>query len=150
MLGKLTHREIEALLLQQHVGRIGCTDGNKPYVVPVNYVYHNGHILCHSGNGHKIQMMRRNPNICFEVDEISDLVHWKSVIAQGRYHEIIGLKEKTQVMQKINDAIMPFIKNDDGHPSHGITELCSDVGDSVELVLYKLVLTEKSGRFEIH
>jgi len=34
------------------------------------------------------------------------------------------------------------------HPSHGITELESDIGTRVELIVYKIVLTKKTGRYE--
>jgi len=45
---------------------------------------------------------------------------------------------------------MPLIKEEDSHPSHGITASDSDIGNKVELVIYKLNLEEKTGRFERH
>ena len=40
--------------------------------------------------GQKIRMMRANPEVCFEVDDVDDLANWRSVIARGRYEELTG------------------------------------------------------------
>ncbi len=39
MLGELNELQIDHLLLSQSVGRIACTDGKVPYIVPVTYVF---------------------------------------------------------------------------------------------------------------
>ena len=150
MLGKLNDTQIEHLLKNHHIGRIGCCDGRKPYVVPVNYVYENGVVYCHSGEGMKVRMMRENPSICFQVDSIQDILNWRSVIAWGKFEEISKLEEKEKALQKIIDGISPYLKAEDSHPSHGITASDSDIGTGVELVLYKLILDEMTGRFESH
>jgi len=150
MLGKLSDTEIEVLLSDHYVGRIGCCSDNLPYVVPVNYVYENGIVYCHSGEGQKVAIMRKNPNICFQVDSITDILNWQSVIAWGRFEEITGMQEKEKALQLIIDGLWPFLRDTDAHPSHGITASESDIGNGVELVLYKLVLYEKTGRFELH
>lgn len=54
------------------------------YVVPVNYVYDGKFIIAHSVAGMKIQMMRKNRDVCFEVDEMKSITNWKSVIAWGQ------------------------------------------------------------------
>jgi len=54
MLGELTNDEIEEVLKRNVLGRIGCCNDNKIYVVPVNYVYDGQHILAHSKEGLKI------------------------------------------------------------------------------------------------
>ena len=59
-------------------------------MVPIAYAYHEGTIAGHSGLGPKVEMMRENPNICFEVDRIESLGNWQSVIAWGTYEELTG------------------------------------------------------------
>ena len=59
-----------------------------PYVVPISFVYENGHIYSFSLIGHKVWAMREHPQVCFEVDEIHDPRSWWSVIAFGRYEEL--------------------------------------------------------------
>ena len=148
MLGQLNETEIEDLLKSQYVGRLGCHSDGVTYVVPVNYVYEGNCIYSHAGEGTKIRMMRENPEVCFEVDRIETIVSWQCVIAHGQFEEITELHEKLAVMQQLTNRVMPMITNDNGHPSHGITAEASDVGYKVELVLYKINLKTKTGRFE--
>ncbi|MGZ3759962.1 MAG: pyridoxamine 5'-phosphate oxidase family protein [Mucilaginibacter sp.] len=148
MLGELTKQQTEDLLRQQVIGRIACGADNEIYIVPVNYVYNGTYIFGHSGGGKKIDMMRKNPNVCFEVDDIKSIFRWKSVIAWGKFEEITDLDEKERAMQAIVHKIMPMAENPPDHPSHGITEKESDVGTKVELIVYKIKLEKKTGRYE--
>jgi nitroimidazol reductase NimA-like FMN-containing flavoprotein (pyridoxamine 5'-phosphate oxidase superfamily) len=148
MLGKLNEAQIEDLLMSLPVGRIGCHAEGTTYIVPVNYFYDGKAIYAHSGKGMKIDMMRINPKVCFQVDAIDDLLNWESVIAWGEFEEILNLQEKTHAMQNIINRVMPLLKGKDAQPSHGFTNNASDVGNNVELILYKITLTQKTGRFE--
>jgi uncharacterized protein len=67
---KSKHKMIEFLNGQQ-VGRIASLDGNGyPQVIPMNFVYRDGVIYMHSHPfGEKLDNIRRNPNVGFEVDQ---------------------------------------------------------------------------------
>ena len=149
MLGELTPVQIDDLLRSQLVGRIGYHSDGVTYVVPLNYLYNGTDILAHSGKGQKVSMMRKNPEVCFEVDEIKSVVNWQSVIIWGRFEEITDVDDQQQALQQLIDRVVPFL-TDAGHPSHGITENNYDIGSEVELVVYKIVITKKTGRFESH
>src|SRR4051794_33583765 len=91
MVGLLSEDEIEALLRQRRVGRIGCCIDDRPYVVPVDFAYDGSAVYVVSGPGRKIDAMRTDPRVCFEVDEIDEsdgTLVWRSVIADGVYVEL--------------------------------------------------------------
>jgi nitroimidazol reductase NimA-like FMN-containing flavoprotein (pyridoxamine 5'-phosphate oxidase superfamily) len=148
MLGELNEIQIENLLKQQVTGRIACQADGTPYIVPVNYFYDGTHIFSHSSLGKKIEIMRKNPKVCFQVDDIKNIFTWQSVIAWGRFEEITDMSEKEQVMQGLIHRIMPFSINPKDHPSHGITERENDIATKIELIIYKITLIKKTGRFE--
>ena len=148
MLGTLEQQEIEALLSQQVTGRLGCHERGTTYIVPINYVYKDGVIYAHSGPGKKISMMRKNPNVCFEVDEIKNIFSWKSVIAWGKFKEIKNVEEQERTMQLLIHRIMPLVAHPTGHPSHGITASEYDLGVKIDLIVYKIVIEKTTGRFE--
>jgi uncharacterized protein len=148
MLGELNNEQIEDLLKQLPVGRIGCHADGITYIVPVNYAYDGINLYAHSARGMKIDMMRKNPEVCFQVDAIDNLTNWESVIAWGTFEEITDLREKPRAMQLIIDKVMPLMRGEAAQPSHGFTSDASEVGDDVELILYKIVFTKKTGRFE--
>lgn len=148
MLGELTDAQIESLLTRQVTGRIACVADGMPYIVPINYVYDGHQVISHSAPGKKIAIMRKNPTVCFQVDEIQNIFKWQSVIAWGRFEEITEMSEKEQAMQAIIHRVMPFAVNPANHPSHGIAEKEEDIGTKIDLVLYKIILVKKTGRFE--
>lgn len=63
------HKMIE-FLNEQPVGRVASLDGSGyPQVIPMNFVYHDGAVYMHSHPfGEKLDNIRRNPNVGFEVD----------------------------------------------------------------------------------
>ena len=148
MLGELNENQIEELLKKQVTGRIGCHADGTTYIVPINYVYKDGYIYGHSAAGKKIDMLRTNPKVCFQVDDIESIVKWKSVIAWGTYEEITNRIEMQQAMHEIIRHIMPLDSQSNWHPSHGFAESESDIGTSIELILYKICINKKTGRFE--
>jgi uncharacterized protein len=63
--------KIIEFLNSQPAGRIASIDKNGyPEVIPMNFVYHEGAIYMHSHPfGEKLDNIRRNPNVGFEVDQ---------------------------------------------------------------------------------
>jgi uncharacterized protein len=92
---EMTPREIDQFLCCARVGRLGLIWGENPYVVPVGFGYADGKVFFHTcRSGVKMDILRTNPRVCFEVDEsISDGSLAKSVIIFGRA-ELIGDREK--------------------------------------------------------
>jgi hypothetical protein len=64
--------EIEAIISRCDVCRIALADDNIPYIVTMNFGYSGGEdkkLFFHSaGEGRKIDMIRRNNHVCFEMD----------------------------------------------------------------------------------
>ena len=104
MLGKLNDTQIEEVLANNVLGRIGCHDDGRTYIVPINYVYDGKNIIAHSTPGMKIQMMRHNPQVCFEVDEMIDFSNWKSVIVYGTFEEL-GKSEANKGLEIIMEKL---------------------------------------------
>ena len=88
-MGQLTSGEIESLLRNCLLGRIGCTNGVLIYVVPISYGYDGQYIYCHTHKGLKIDIRRRNPGVCFEVERVQNMANWQTVIAHGVFEELI-------------------------------------------------------------
>jgi uncharacterized protein len=89
VIAELSPGEIDALLREQVVGRIGCHAGGLTYVVPVIYAFADGAVHVATIEGQKTRMMRENPRVCFEIDEY-ERGSWRSVIAYGSFEELEG------------------------------------------------------------
>jgi nitroimidazol reductase NimA-like FMN-containing flavoprotein (pyridoxamine 5'-phosphate oxidase superfamily) len=149
MMGKLTDKQVEAVLKKNVLGRIGCNDGEKTYVVPVNYVYHDNSIIAHSLEGMKIGMMRKNPAVCFEVDEMQNFTNWNSVILWGRYEELTDEQERYFAMKLFVDRMIRMKISETALPPE-ITEnrVHPRSPGNIKPVIYRIVISEKTGRFE--
>lgn len=149
MIGKLTNEQIEKVLKENILGRIGCNDGTQTYVVPINYVYDGKFIIGHSMEGMKINMMRNNPMVCFEVDEMKSLTNWKSVIAWGEYQELIAERDRYYAMKLFVDKMMHTKISKADIPSEtNEKSVHSFLPESIKPIIYRIVITEKTGRFE--
>jgi nitroimidazol reductase NimA-like FMN-containing flavoprotein (pyridoxamine 5'-phosphate oxidase superfamily) len=80
--------EIDEFLRAQKVGRVGCHVDGETYVVPVIYGWDDDFIYVYTTEGKKIDMMRANHRVCFEVDEYLSNGDWHSVVIQGVFEEL--------------------------------------------------------------
>ncbi len=89
--------EIEQIIKQTRVCRLGFVDGNEPYVVPVCFGYEKNAFYFHCApEGRKLELIRNNNRVCVEIDtdvEITDAekpcgwsARYRSVIGVGRAH----------------------------------------------------------------
>jgi nitroimidazol reductase NimA-like FMN-containing flavoprotein (pyridoxamine 5'-phosphate oxidase superfamily) len=134
MIGTLTPDEIESTLGRSRIGRIGCSANDRPYVVPITYAYLDGCIYAYSALGRKIRIMREQPNVCFEVEEIDGPSSWRSVIADGEYEEVVDGPARRQALALLGlaeDELIPRSPNANGGA-----------------VVFRLRLGAKTGRFE--
>jgi hypothetical protein len=148
MLGMLDENEVEEVLRREVVGRVGCHAEGRTYVVPITYVYADGCVYAHSSEGLKLRMMRANPLVCFEVESLRSATNWESVIAWGTFEEIEG-EEAHAAMRCYLDRLGPLLVS-------GTARLRGEMyprrahppGDGHGAVVFRLRLTEKTGRFE--
>jgi hypothetical protein len=149
MLGELNHTEIEQLLNNQHLGKLGVTDGNMVYIVPVNYVYDGKYIIGHSTEGMKIRLMRQKPDVCFLVENIQEMNQWETVIAWGRFEEITDEEEKQQAMELLWKKMLKLKVGDTAMPPHASAERPRErQAGYTSVVIWRIALNKKTGRFE--
>jgi uncharacterized protein len=149
MIGQLNKDEIEIVLQSNAIGRLGCSDGEKVYVVPINYVYDGNFIIAHSVEGTKIRMMRKNPSVCFEVDQMKSFTNWKSVIVWGQYEELVEGPEKHEVMKSfVAKMIRMKISETAKPPEMAPHRVHPRSPGNIKPVIFRIAISEKTGRFE--
>jgi len=143
----MTKDQIERVLHRGFIGRIGCSADNKTYIIPVSYVFDSKYIYVHSREGMKIQIMRKNPNVCFEVDSIDTMTNWRCVVAWGKFEELENEVERTKVLKILNDRLMPYLLSETMRPQGGAHSPHSAEKDK-KPVVYRISITEVTGRYE--
>jgi uncharacterized protein len=147
MLGELNDIEIRNILSSQVIGRLACTDGKQPYIVPVTYTYDGKYIYGQTNEGTKLTMIRKNPNVCFEIDTMTDMRNWKSVLIYGKFEELKNkLAEKARDI--LFDHVFPLLTSSTINPyGHEVTAKV-DNGTRVKFVMYRIKIRRITGRFE--
>lgn len=84
--------EIDAVIRSARVMRIAMVDGDRPFLVPVFYGYDGRALYFHSAlKGSKIEILRRNPAICFEIGvEHGVIEDEKACDFEARHRTVIG------------------------------------------------------------
>ena len=117
-------RKIQEFLNQEHVGRISSIDDNGyPQVIPMNFVYIDNCIYMHSHiKGEKIENIRRNNKVGFEVDReleflpsyfedpkdasLADTLYI-SVVIKGKASLVTDKEEKTLALNGLMEKYQP-------------------------------------------
>ena len=147
MFGKLSSAQIEELLHQQVVGRIGCHANGITYVVPVSYAYDGEFIFVRSLEGMKLGMMRKNPEVCFEVDNTKNLANWQSVVGWGLFKELPAGKERDHAIRCLEERKLPVLSSETMHISPQ-WPFPAENESEVQGVIFSIRLMQKSGRYE--
>lgn len=117
---------IRAIIEKATVCRLGMVDGDKPYVVPLCFGYRDDVLYFHGSlEGRKFDILRTNPNVCFEFDLIAEPLEsenacnwsmkYQSVIGFGKAVFIESPEEKREalsiIMAQYSDRSYEFPKN---------------------------------------
>jgi nitroimidazol reductase NimA-like FMN-containing flavoprotein (pyridoxamine 5'-phosphate oxidase superfamily) len=147
MFGELSLEHIDLLLQNERIGRLGCYYQGKVYILPINYVYEQGCIYGHSLSGMKIEMMRLNPQVCFQVDHITSLSYWESVMAWGRFEELTGDAAAYGEWLLGNELVTAIASGQVPHQFVPSTRI-EPQSQANPILVYRIQLEEKIGRFE--
>lgn len=97
---EMTRKECWEALTRMKFGRIACARDNQPYVVPLNFAFDGQYLYGFTTLGKKVEWMRANPKVCFEIDEVKSHNYWMSVIVFGHYEELPDKPEFTEARQR--------------------------------------------------
>jgi nitroimidazol reductase NimA-like FMN-containing flavoprotein (pyridoxamine 5'-phosphate oxidase superfamily) len=120
-------KAVRAIMEEAAVCRIGLSDDGMPYVVPMNFGLGENCLYFHcAAEGRKLDIIRRNDRVCFEMDLFREVVRGESACGcSARYESVIGfgravIVEDAAEKRAALDRIMehygekgPFIYQDD-------------------------------------
>ncbi len=146
MLNKLNNDQIEKLLSSQLVGRLGIHADDLTYVVPVSYAYDGHYLYGRTFEGMKLDMLRKNPKVCFQADDTHDLSNWQSVICWGEFEELTSADERSHAIHILAHRNLPLLHSE-------TMDLTADSpfapeSNKVEGVLFRVKLNKKTGMLE--
>ena len=71
------------MLRRHHVGRLAFTFHDRVDITPIHFAYLDGWLFARTSQGAKMETIAHVPWVAFEIDEVHDVFHWKSVVVHG-------------------------------------------------------------------
>jgi uncharacterized protein len=150
------HKVIE-FLNGQPVGRIASLDGNGyPQVIPMNFVYHDGVIYMHSHPfGEKLDNIRRNPNVGFEVDQHicflpSYYFHPTDASQADTLYISVVIKGKAEIVDRIEEKALALNALMEKYQKEGRYEaLDANTPSMHEVAIIKVIPKHMRGKYKI-
>ncbi|AKB78340.1 putative flavin-nucleotide-binding protein [Methanosarcina horonobensis HB-1 = JCM 15518] len=107
-------QQIEAILSKAKFLRLALSDAETPYIVPMSFGYKENVIYLHSSRkGEKIEILKKNPRICFEAASEIELitaddpckynVRYRSVIGHGQAKFLEDYNEKVEGLTVLSE-----------------------------------------------
>ena len=83
---------LQAIMREAQVCRLGLSDDGMPYVVPMNFGLGENRLYLHCATeGRKLDILRKNNRVCFEMDLLREIRQGPQPCGWGaRYESIIG------------------------------------------------------------
>ena len=147
MLGTLNEAQINNVLSSQVLGRMACTNGKQPYIVPVTYTYDGKYIYGQTNEGTKLRTLRKNPNVCFEVDMMTDMANWQCVLVYGRFEELKG-PQAEKAHEVLFGRVFGLMTSSTIHSHEHSVASGVDDSNRIKHVMYRIKIRKISGRFE--
>jgi uncharacterized protein len=150
------HKMIE-FLNGQPVGRIASLDSNGyPQVIPMNFVHHDGVIYMHSHPfGEKLENIRRNPNVGFEVDQHicflpSYYFHPTDAAQADTLYISVVIKGKAEIVNKNEEKAQALNALMEKYQKEGRYEALDRNMPSVhEVAIIKVIPRNMRGKYKI-
>lgn len=147
MTGKLNPDQVRNLLTSQVLGRLACTDGLNPYIVPVTYAYDGKYIYGQTNEGMKLELLRKNHNVCFEVDSMVNMANWQSVLVFGEFEEL-GSSDAEAAREILFGRVFSLMTSSTIHQHEHEVDTVPDDSNRVKYVMYRIKINAVTGRYE--
>jgi nitroimidazol reductase NimA-like FMN-containing flavoprotein (pyridoxamine 5'-phosphate oxidase superfamily) len=136
-------REMNIELLKSvHFGHIACVKDDQPYVTPFIFAYQEPFIYSFATIGRKISWMRANPLVCIEVEKIVTREEWQTVVALGRYEELLDTAKFRKESEMAHDLLAKI--GTWWEPSY-VRTVTRDGERPLEPIWFRILIHEMSG-----
>ena len=97
-------KDIEDIILRSTVCKLAMCEENMPYIVPLCFGFKNNTLYFHSApKGKKIEILKNNPNVCFEFEIFTQVIKSAEACKWGmKYRSVIGFGKASFIADDID------------------------------------------------
>ena len=148
MVGNLKKKEIREILKNNYVGRLGFCLKGRPYIIPTTYYFDESTsgIISHSREGMKIEEMRKDKEICFEIEEVDNLSRWRSVLLWGKYEELTGSTARFALHNFVHH-VRELLHRQGIDAAQFIDDMSYADAEDGNAIIYRIHILKQSGKY---
>ncbi len=140
--------EIDALVQEQFLCRIGFNGKNSPYIAPFQYVVHENNLYFHfTDYGDKMVFFEEGKLVCVEIEKYTpNLSQYSFVVYTGKLKLVNNSEERKMVIEKMGEAGSSYLSSN-FLAAHGFKEGSEWASFSSDqpLLIVKLEKTSRKG-----
>jgi len=144
----LSTEECLRVLANNHIGKLGYIYANWPFITPITY-FHDAEekcIISYSAEGHKMYAMGMYGKVALQVDEISGMKKWKSVLVQGEFEQLKGSSAK-HYLHRFTEGVRDCITKKGVETPEYIQDFSSKLTDRGIPLVYKISISDLVGKY---
>jgi len=147
MIKDINNKTCVEILGKNYVGRLAFIAEGEPCVIPITYYYdrETNSIISYSTEGHKIESMRISNSVALQVDEVSSVNRWQSVLVHGLYEELHQIDAKFN-LHEFTEGVKKVIAERDKENPHFIGEFSAKLRDEGSPVVYRINIKKITGK----
>lgn len=138
--------EIRGLLERNYYGHLGCVVREEMYIVPVTYAFRKDTLYGYTHPGKKYDMMRDNPNVCFQMEEVRRPQDWESVLCWGLFEEITEEHEQQNARLLIAEHFAKLRQTEANDPHFPLIEELNAHSEMPRPIVYKIKIIRMTGK----
>ncbi|MBZ4188919.1 pyridoxamine 5'-phosphate oxidase family protein [Niabella beijingensis] len=145
MVQNLDKEQIDAVFYSQVLGHLGCHAEGVTYVIPICYAYDGTYIYGRTYEGMKINIIRKNPEVCFQVESIKNMIQWQSVIGWGKFEELKNDDVRNNAILVLQSRISAVVDSSQLKTS----PYWPFAAPGTKGIVFRVHLIEKTGRWSL-
>ena len=147
MINDLNKATCTDILSNNYIGRLAYIARGEPYVIPITYYYEQdkNSIVSYSADGHKIRSMRINHAVSLQVDEITSLNRWQSVVVHGLFEELKQIDAKFHLHEFAEGVKKTIAEREKLNPQF-IGDFSSKLKREGNPIVYRIKIREITGK----
>jgi len=147
----LSNHETLQILETNYVGYLSFLSNQQPYVIPITYFYNeeDNCIISYSGEGHKIDAMRKSNKVSLSVADITAVDQWKSLLLLGEFEELEGTHAKDQ-LHKFTKGVKHILLKKEHKFTNLISDFCSKTNAIGVPIVYRIKILGISGKQRVY
>lgn len=136
---EMNDRDVRATIARLGYGHLACCRNDHPYVVPIHFAYDGEFAFVYTTEGKKAEIIRVNPEVCLQAEEVVNNENWTSVMIIGDAEQLTEEADRRHALDlivKVNPKLTPAVS---------IRWMDSWVRENVE-VIYRIKPRMMTGR----